>query len=434
MAALACQHFGAGNRAENLIGWSSTPLAIMEISHTIKDGLIGVDDFLATGSNADQARKHGQADQVIRGHGNGQSRSRCDVNAKVARERRPRATMLSTGEDRFKERSANARVFPVAFAPPQSPGQKPGTVDVEVLTACQKDAAAGLYAEATAAFIRWMAGRLDEVRGRFLAMVQEIRPLASISGCHARTPGMVAELMASFDLFLEFAVEVGAVSSREALEHHKTMWDGLIEGAVESRDENQEEGTPAEVYLSMIRAALGTTNAYLDGESTGCVPGGGDDTNPANPGLVAFCGWRQVNKWFGNDIGQRLVWEPPPNAKRIGRIDDDFIYLEPTAAYGIAVEMARRQNVNVISMNEIHLHLHNSGAIGRYDSRFGKGSEQGRNRFTCRISLNASRDDKDKDKPKVRVYFLVLKRSALIPSGDEDESPQSIDLTLGGGA
>ena len=72
----------------------------------------------------------------------------------------------------------------------------------------------GLFASAMGAYLMWIAARYEELQQLLPARVSELRHLAhnrSMS-VHARLPTTVAELQSGWEVWLQFAVEVGAIS------------------------------------------------------------------------------------------------------------------------------------------------------------------------------------------------------------------------------
>jgi hypothetical protein len=197
-------------------------------------------------------------------------RQRLNPDGTIQSSKAPRGLPLATGEDRIRQRSGNARCLPTVFAcERETPGQL-GTIDPKILTECQTDGDAGLYAEATAAFVQWLAPRIEQAREDLATRAAEVRPLASRKGDHARTPDIVAELVAAFDLYIAFALEAGDQRTR-GRQHKLAVWDGLMENAAEARIENQEEGTPAERYLGPLGHAISSAKGYLVDAKTGDV-------------------------------------------------------------------------------------------------------------------------------------------------------------------
>jgi hypothetical protein len=88
---------------------------------------------------------------------------------------------------------------------------EPGALDWARLSACQDDAAAGLYAQALAGFVRWLAPQYDDVRRRLRSEITELRQAATRSAIHRRTPEIVANLALGLRYFLTYAREIGAL-------------------------------------------------------------------------------------------------------------------------------------------------------------------------------------------------------------------------------
>src|ERR1700675_1604398 len=95
-------------------------------------------------------------------------------------------------------------------------GVAPGDIDPKRLSACQRDADSGLYAQATAGYIQWLAPRLDQVRAGMSAAHGRYREQATHAGLHRRTPRIVADLFIGWERFLAFAHEAAALTLSEA--------------------------------------------------------------------------------------------------------------------------------------------------------------------------------------------------------------------------
>jgi hypothetical protein len=209
LASLAQRHFGAEMDAGRLPGnWNSTANALEATAFAAKDCLVVVDDLAPAGSPSDIARMHREADRLFRAQGNRSGRQRCRTDGSQRPARPPRGTVLSTGEDNPRTHSVRARVLVVEVGP--------GDVDFGRLTACQADAAAGLYAGAMSAYVYWLAQDFEGRVREFRAEAAGLRDELAGEGRHRRTPTMIGELIAGFGLFLRFAVEAGAIDGAGA--------------------------------------------------------------------------------------------------------------------------------------------------------------------------------------------------------------------------
>src|SRR5262249_54921733 len=188
LAALAAQHFGAGFDSRNLPGnWSSTDNATEGLAFIAKDMVLVVDDFAPGGGSSEQARLHQKADRLFRNAGNRASRQRMRADGSLRPPKPPRALILSTGEERPRGHSCRARVIAVEVSR--------GDINTARLSDCQADAARGLYAAATAGFLRWLAPQYEQVRGELRAELAQLRDEHRDGQQHSRTPANLAHLV-----------------------------------------------------------------------------------------------------------------------------------------------------------------------------------------------------------------------------------------------
>jgi hypothetical protein len=311
LAALHQQHFGPGMDRLHLPGaWSSTGNSLEAMAFHAKDTLFVIDDFAPQGSNVDVGRYHMAADRVFRAAGNHAGRGRLDSTARMRETKPPRASILSTGEEIPRGQSVRARLLILEIAK--------GAINVAYLTECQQNARSGLYAEATAGFLQWLAGRYEQSRAALEAKVEHYRTKALFATAHARTPEIVANLQAGFELYLEFAVSSGAVDVAEAGHLADRCWKALCEAAA-AQAKHQGETEPTARFLSLLRSMLSSGRAHFESRD-----GGEPDRAPES------CGWRRDKSGSSMPLGDCIGW-----------VDGDHIYLEPTAAFRAAQVAAR---------------------------------------------------------------------------------------------
>jgi hypothetical protein len=321
--ALEQQHFGAGMGRTNLPGaWSSTGNALEVLAFHAKDALLVIDDFAPHGSTVDVGRYHAAADRVFRAAGNHAGRSRLDSTARLHEAKPPRGLILSTGEDVPRGHSIQARLLILELSR--------GDIKPDKLSECQRDAEAGLYAEALGAFVQWIAARYGDVKATILRRVGDLRQESQHLTTHARTPGIIANLQAGFELFLEFGMESGAINVGERKQLADRCWAALIEAA-ETQGKHQTATEPTERFLSLLRGCLTSGRAHLAARH---------GTAPPKPSPES-CGWRH-----NNTSG---TWSP--QGECIGWIDDEHVYLEPTVTYRM-VQSAAREGGDPLPVSE----------------------------------------------------------------------------------
>lgn len=375
VAALHQQHFGTAMNRLNLPGaWSSTGNALESLAFHAKDALIVIDDFAPQGSSTDVARYHAAADRVFRAAGNHAGRSRLDSTAKLREPKPPRALVLSTGEDVPRGQSVRARLLILELSK--------NSIEVSALTARQKEAHGGFYAEAMGGFVQWLAGRYEQAHAWFDQKISEYRARGMRNMAHARTPDIVANLQAGFDLYLEFAVESGAVDGPERDHLANRCWDALGDAAA-AQAKYHAATEPAMRFLALLRSLFTSGRAHLETRS-----GGEPNRAPES------CGWRRDNSGKCTPLGECIGW-----------VTEDDVYLEPMAAFR-AVQLVGRDAGEVLTVSEhtLRKRLHDKGLLASVD--------EARQTLTVRRNIGGA--------SKSVLHFL---RSTILPEvsdGDED--------------
>lgn len=334
IARLALQHFSTTIRGRDCplsLSWRATLNGLQRSAYDAKDALLVVDEL--TGARAVET-----ATEFFQDQGNLKSRDRMRQDGTMAPSLNPRCSVLSTGEADPDRQSALGRMLTVKFTP--------ATVDLAELTKCQADADAGLYAEAMAAFVRWLAPRLDQIRAEHEARAVELagefsRELRGY-GVHPRHPGIAAELASAYAAFLDFAQEVGAVGESAGLDRFAHIDEYLVETLKEQAGD-QEDASVGHRFLRYVSSALSSGRYHLNDA----------ETNDAPEPYEVSAGWHQEYKYDGGQ--QVLMWVPPANSVNIGRIDvaEGFVYLDPETAKGAARRVARDQGREIENLAQI---------------------------------------------------------------------------------
>ncbi|GIU80896.1 MAG: hypothetical protein KatS3mg005_4134 [Bryobacteraceae bacterium] len=337
LAALAQQHFGAEFTRKNLPGsWDSTMNSLQALAFYAKDALLVVDDFVPRGSTSDIQRLHRDADRLIRSQGNQQGRGRMNADGSLRTPMWPRGLIVSTGEDIPRGASCRARMIVLEADPTD--------MHWELLTRCQADAQAGLYAAAMAGFLAWTAPQMPEMPQRLMDALIRFRETWAKIQAHARTPDNLANLHFGFSQWLRFALEIQAVTPEEASILEKRAAAALAEIA-EAQITIQEHVDPVRQFLDLVVAALTSGRAHLCSMRGDCP-----ETMPAR------WGWIQV----GAD------WKP--QGAKIGWVDEEFVYLQWKAAYAAAQQVGRDIGEQIaVTVNTLGKRLKQAGLLAAVD-------------------------------------------------------------------
>jgi hypothetical protein len=392
LAALAQQHHGPGLDSRNFPGsWTSTANSLEGLAFAAKNALLVVDDFAPGGSPNDVQRFHREADRLLRAQGNKSGRGRMRTDGTLRPAKPPRGLILSTGEDVPRGSSLRSRMLVVEVSK--------GDVRPDRLTECQQDAAAGLYAQSLAGFIRWLAPQYGDVCVRLRQEQVELREKAAKANQHARTPALVASMGIGLCFVMDFAVGAGAVSEEEAADISRRGWVALHHAAAE-QEAHIATAEPATHFLRLVASALTSGRAHLASRT------GGPPTD------ATAWGWRTLEKVDGGD------GVPMPQGRRIGWLDGNHFYLELEAAFAQAHVLATEQGETMATSLATTLkRLHERGVI-ETDFRGGK------KRYTVRKTLEGQRRE---------VVSLFLSAFSPVEGGDEENvalstPPESVPM------
>jgi hypothetical protein len=315
LAALCQQHFGAAMNAVRLpAGFSSTAYALQELAFFAKDALLVIDDFAPTGLG-DRTLEN-IAEKLFRAAGNQQGRSRMNKDGRPSGAHAPRALVLATGEEVPQGQSIRARLMIIEVGPEE--------VERTTLTECQKFGQHGRFSAAMGAFLVWMAGQYDGLQQRLCSRAEEIRGQFNKGAVHARLPSAAATLQAGFEIFLEFAVEIGAMGNTEREELAQRSVRALNE-SITRHATYQQTSDPASRFMNLLRTALFCGQAHVSDRR---------GKAPEEPGAW---GWRR------KPPGRAWV----PRGTRIGWIAGLDLFLDAPASYEVAQRVAGSERLTV---------------------------------------------------------------------------------------
>jgi hypothetical protein len=148
------------------------------------------------------------------------------------------------------------------------------------------------------AFVSWLAPRLDDLERTLPARLVAVRDEFQHTGTHARQPGALAVLYLGFDLALQFAAEIGAVTDEERQRQTATAREALLTlGARQARQ--LEDVDPARRFVEVLREELARGSAEL---------GDKDDPQPPRAPDAEIIGYRDADRaYLLPEISRRRV-------------------------------------------------------------------------------------------------------------------------------
>ena len=284
------------------------------LAFAAKDALLVVDDFVPIGGRGDEVLQS-IAERLFRAAGNHQGRSRMNGHGRLQAAEPPRGLILATGEEVPRGQSLRARLLIVEVGP--------GEVNKAHLRECQISAQEGHLATAMGAFLAWIASRHEELQRRLRSRAIELRSQYHCGGTHARLPAALAELRGGWEIYLEFARDCGAIAKAEATELERRGM-SAFEELSRRQAQYQQDRDPAWRFLALLRAALVSGHAHVANRH-GRIP--------VTPSLW---GWRSASSG---------AWKP--QGRRVGWIAEDDLFLDSSASYTVAQQIAGSERLPI---------------------------------------------------------------------------------------
>ncbi|MCX7802221.1 MAG: DNA primase, partial [Meiothermus ruber] len=341
--ALVLQSF-FGYHAAPPAAWEATPNALENAAFLAKDALLLIDDYAPQASEQKQKELQAKAARLLRSQGNSTGRLRMKADGSLAGDRPPRGSLLITGEDIPPGHSIRARGLFVEV--------ERGDVDLARLSRLQTLARDGALARGMAAWIRYLAGRLDAVRRQVEARTAELRGRWEAE--HGRTTDALARLHAVWEFFRDYAAGLGLdVATLE-----QRLLAGL-EAVRAAQSTYQRDADPVQRFMTLLFTALRMGRCHL--LPVDWRPGQDPEEHMAVPQNY---GWRWVDTTSGSSEAHG-IWQP--QGPRIGWLPENpdvaGIYLDPTAAYAVLSRLAGETGEPLPTERTLWKRLAQAGAI-----------------------------------------------------------------------
>jgi len=377
LAALVAAMWGPDPAPRHLAAsWHSTGNALERLAHAAADVVLVVDDYAPQGGRDDVTRMGREAERFLRAAGNRQGRHRMAADSSLRPTYSPRGLIISTGEDIPRGQSLRARLVVLELSN--------GDIDWSAVTVAQGVAREGSYARAMAGYLVYLAGRLDELRAVAPARLAALRDAAMREGMHRRTPDAIASLAWGIEVYLAFAVEVGALGAAEAKALQERVWAALGEVAM-AQAQHVAAGDPVDRWWALLAGALTSGRAHVEDARNGGDP----FPDPER------WGWQRVSVRGIGGVEEQVL---RPSGRRIGWVESGptgmELLLDPEAAFAEVQIVARDQGDHLpVSARTLWKRLHERGhLLSRDDSHLtvlcrGLGGVHGRRRV---LHLRAS--------------------------------------------
>ncbi len=264
---LALAHFGPtfiqGHEYRAPKDWTSTVTDLERAMFVIKDAPIIIDDYAPAHSGAAEARQMARkAHYVVRSVGNRSARGRANADLSERQQRPPRGLVIATAENPLVGQSVVGRMIYV----PVEAGQiiRPDSTGETPLDIAQQKAMEGLYAQAMAGYIAWLARRWNRLEEE---LPQEIEHHSRVARGlfppgQSRLTDYYGILVVAVRLALEYAADHEAITEQDV----ETLWEiyrlELVE-LLRSQSERVAAQSPAVKFFQALNDLLAQEKVYF---------------------------------------------------------------------------------------------------------------------------------------------------------------------------
>ncbi len=261
IAALVQAFFGNFKRLTLPAGFKDTQGALELKTHRTKDAVLVVDDLKPGTSRREKDEKTAKFDYLVTGAGDQMGRSRLNPDATEKPAYYPRCGVIITGEY-IPDNSAStlARLLVIEMTRDD--------VDESYLSFLQDRAKNGKFAAAMAAFIKWLAPRMPELKLTFEKTLQYTRDEAladrdKFANSHPRSADIYASMKAAAELYIDFAVDTGAIGKINAERHSNTI-DEALKGLIRAQSQFQKDSDEVQRFVALLRSCFAAGECHVN--------------------------------------------------------------------------------------------------------------------------------------------------------------------------
>ncbi len=263
LAALMLSFFGKFTASELPLSFRDTANSILYNAFSLKDVLTVIDD-LHPSSRQDEQKMNGTAQAVMRAYGDRTGKGRLRADSSPMESRPPQGNAIVTAE--FTPdigESGTARYFALEL--------KESDVDLQILSAYQREAANGTLLRCMFAYTEWIRESFlssEEAEADFKKFLHSrfifYRDSFRKSGirCHGRVPEIVAQLEIGMEFLLRFFHERGGFADDWCRGIFEKLQNILAQLA-RKRSDSIDEDKPTHKFICKIYALLESNHAHL---------------------------------------------------------------------------------------------------------------------------------------------------------------------------
>lgn len=319
LAGISLQMFGPAFGYDHLTdNWGSTLNSLLDNASRARHAPLVVDDYVEidTGTAGIGRQAHSR-DTLIRLVANSAPRNRLKADTSRNDGAEPETGLISTQETTgsFRHASEAARQI---FVRLEKRGDDGADLNIGTVKQRSRDhGRTGTYNLAISGYVQSLAAGMDALHERIDVLHDAAMDMLSKRtlglGMHERTLPALADLFIGWNVFVNYALQCGAIDKHEAEHHRETCTLALIRVAQDQAMEQDAE-RPELLIVELLQELFSSRQATLRDRLTDDVP-----DSPVQ------MGWRsQTRETY---TGSETQYNPA--GKEIGWVDSEFVYLMP---------------------------------------------------------------------------------------------------------
>lgn len=353
ITALAIAFFGEFSGNTFPANWSDTENDMEAKAFQAKDSLFVIDDFKPSVNVSEAARLHTKAERFIRNTGNhaGRGRRNNDMSSRAAPYNR--SMSIITGEDLPKGQSLLGRLLILELLRHD--------VDLARLTRLQDASREQQLAGIMAAYLQWLAPKLDSLKSTLPQLLTSYRDDAIKDGfasSHPRAPEIYASKVGALEIFLEFLTDAGALTvdqNTDLLDDLK----GQIRLVFSEQGAYQNEQDECQRFLNLLRSLFSSGNAHIAQSENKGPP----ETRPHAWGWVnvEITGIEAIHTLSSKPMGDCIGWHNEKYRE---------VWLDQDSAFAAVQKLAKIQgDAFLLSAATLWRRMGDRGLIVKFETR-----------------------------------------------------------------
>ncbi len=345
VACLGVSHFGGPFTRMNVPAtFESTENYLERLLSQAKDVLLLIDDYFPQPTELKARQQEQCAQRVVRAESGHVGRGRLRSDTSMRPQYTPKGLIISTGELVPTGQSTQARMLVQDVARNE--------INLQNLSKAQSEAS--LYPYAMRSYVDWLAPQIDKLKQELPKEVLSLRDILRKENMHLNIPEMLAQLLTGWDMLLQHAVWVGAISGERRDELLKIGFDTLVELGQEQEQRILAE-RPTKKFIDVLSNLFAQKKIYVRDRETNHEP-------------------RNYEQWGWDKRGGKGGNEPTFSAiaEFMGWVDEDdgLLFLLSEPSHRIVTRFSREQSEPLtLTKRSLHMQLSREGILIPYNGK-----------------------------------------------------------------